>query len=119
MKRYVGIENWKSKTRIGVTEEEKRVWQPIIISVRIELTNTALKDQIENTVNYDEVICLFSQCLQMHIFSLIETLADYLANLILENTAATTVWLCVKKPKAAAEAEYAYTIVEMEREKLP
>lgn len=80
------IKNFRVKTLIGINAEEKKVEQEIILNIRLKFNfKKAVKsDNIPDTVNYSTLTKRIINFVENSKFNLIETLADKIANLCLE-----------------------------------
>lgn len=93
----------------GVFDFEKEQGQEFIVDVEIE-TNFAQavkNDTVESTVNYADVAAIAVEGITQQRFDLIETLADYIAQRVLELAGVNAVAVTVHKPQAPIQAEFA------------
>lgn len=104
---------------IGVSPKERRKKQEIGIDVELflDIKKAAQTDEIKNTVNYSEVYSLLKEIVEKNKSKLIETMAQNIANKILDNFSVSKVLVRVKKPKALADRNVNYVAVEILREK--
>jgi 7,8-dihydroneopterin aldolase/epimerase/oxygenase len=92
----------KTETIIGIYDWERQVRQTVLIDVEIgaDIRKAALTDSIEDTLNYKRVakrVLAFVEASQFH---LVETLAEHLAMLILEEFGVGWVRITLSKPGA-------------------
>jgi 7,8-dihydroneopterin aldolase/epimerase/oxygenase len=92
----------KTETIIGIYDWERQVRQTVLIDVEIsaDIRKAALTDSIEDTLNYKRVakrVLAFVEASQFH---LVETLAEHLAMLILEEFGVAWVRITLSKPGA-------------------
>ena len=86
----------------GVDEWEKTTPQPFIISVKLglDLSEAAQTDQVENTVHYGQLYTAIKDFAENNSFSLIETLAQSIAELCLTYDRIATARVSVEKTQA-------------------
>ena len=92
----------KTETIIGIYDWERQVRQTVLIDVEIsaDIRKAALTDSIEDTLNYKRVakrVLAFVEASQFH---LVETLAEHVAMLILEEFGVGWVRITLSKPGA-------------------
>jgi len=109
------IKNAKFLCNVGVTEEERKEKQKIIVDVELYFDMKDITDSIENTIDYSEVNKKIKELIEKKGYNLIETLAKEIADSVLKNFNTEKVHIIVKKLNAIPDAEYAG--VEMTREK--
>lgn len=104
----IKIKNAHYSANIGITKKEKRFAQPIIMDIMLNYTiaKAASSDDIKNTINYSEINKSIQRLLDEKEFKLIETLAETVTTLILDNFPVDSVKLEVKKPQALKNVEY-------------
>jgi FolB domain-containing protein len=108
------LDNLRLKCRIGVTDEERRAPQEVIIDIGliINLKRAGTSDNLDDTVNYREALQQVSQFVSTNEFRLIEALAERLASLVLETPSVERVSVRVRKAKYSSEPSIG---VEIER----
>ena len=79
---YIELNNIIAATRLGVTAEEQSKIQDIVINLKLykELKLPGISDNVEDTINYANVINFIYQELTKTKFHLIESLAEHLIN---------------------------------------
>ena len=92
------------KTRIGIHEWEQRILQVLLIDIRIEIDLSACNNQLENTIDYDALCQRVTTFVESQNFSLIETVAEKVAEVIKEEFKVATVRVSVSKPHAVKNA---------------
>jgi len=101
----VFIENLRLDCRVGVTDEERRQPQKVLVDVTLalDLGRAAATKDIEDTVDYREAKRLFSQFVSTGEFVLLESLAEGVAALALDRFEVERVVVRVRKEKYSAE----------------
>jgi dihydroneopterin aldolase len=92
----------KTEAIIGIFDWERQVRQTVILDIEIsaDTLKAALSDSIEDTLNYKRIakrVLAFVEASQFH---LVETLAEHIAMLILEEFGVAWVRLSLSKPGA-------------------
>jgi dihydroneopterin aldolase len=113
----VEIRGLKLRGRHGVTDEERRAEQPIIVSLaaRLDSRPAAMLDDLASTLDYEEAVRIISKIVTGESYALLETLADRIARSILGNTRVLDVWVRVAKPQAPLPEEVDEVAVEVSR----
>jgi 7,8-dihydroneopterin aldolase/epimerase/oxygenase len=104
--------------RHGVLEGERRDGWPFLYDVWLELSDSALSDQIEDTVDYREVAACVRDVSDGRRFHLLEALAATIADTLLERFQPERVRVRVRKPGlevAGLPAAHSAATVERER----
>ena len=93
------LHGMKAETLIGVYDCERKNKQTLILDLDIGVAEqSALSDDINDTVHYAEVCELVRKSLAEQRFQLLEALAEHVAELILQNFNAVSVRVRVVKP---------------------
>lgn len=102
------IDSLKVSCIIGVKPEERLTPQEVIIdiSLKFDLSKAAGSDNIEDTVDYDDLTRKIVKFISKSNFKLLEKLAHEVAKLAKEYTKAAEVNIIVKKPSAIKDARY-------------
>ena len=109
----VRLEGLEIAGRHGVEDDERRESRPFLYDIRIEVSDAALSDRIEDAVDYREVAECVREVSDGRQFSLIETLAAAVADAILERFQVERVRVRVRKPTpAGVPAAYSAATVE-------
>ena len=108
------INNLTAKCQIGLTEEERATPQTIWIDLElaVDAAKAALRDRVEDAVDYAELISEVQATVHRAPYNLLETLADHLAILILGRFKVS--WVRVKVKKRALPG-IDHAAVEVER----
>jgi len=103
----------EASCRLGVSEREQAVPQPVWIDVDlgIDAVKAAARDEMANAVDYAVLVSSVRALAQARAYRLMETLAETIAALILERFETPQVRVRVKK-KALAGVGYAAVDVE-------
>jgi dihydroneopterin aldolase len=83
--------------RHGATEGERAVGQTFLYDVRLELSDAALSDRLEDTVNYVEVAETVRAVSDARQFQLLEALAAAVADAVIERFSLERVRVRVRK----------------------
>lgn len=104
---------------IGVTEEERKNKQEIIIDLKLffDSLNAIQSDNIKNTINYSEIYELIKKIAEEKQYNLIEAMAENVAEEIFSNFNVNKVVVRIKKPNALADRNVKYVAVEISRSK--
>jgi dihydroneopterin aldolase len=92
----------KTETIVGIFDWERQVKQTVVIDLEFsaDIRKAALTDSIDDTLNYKGVakrVLVFVEASQFH---LVETLAEHLAMLVLEDFGVQWVSVALSKPGA-------------------
>ncbi len=104
---------------IGVFPEERRERQDVIINIVMECDHSeaARTDRLENAVDYKSIKKQIVALVEKSRFQLLETLADRIAKLCMENRGVQKATVTVDKPGALRFARS--VAVEVTRERRP
>jgi FolB domain-containing protein len=111
------IQDLLVRTVLGVSEEERRDKQDVLISVALA-TDTALPgktDDLADAVNYRTITKRILALAERSSFRLIERFAEEIASLCLEEPRVTGVRVTVEKPGALRFARSISVTIERER----
>lgn len=102
------------ETIIGIYDWERRVRQRLLIDLDMAHDNRvpAASESIEDALDYEAISKRIDQFLQENHFLLIETLAEELAELLLQVFSISWLRLTVAKPGAVAAATEVGVIIE-------
>jgi dihydroneopterin aldolase len=102
--------------RHGVLEGERRDGQTFLYDVWLELSDAALSDRIEDTVDYREVAACVRDVSEGNRFDLLEALAAAVADALVERFRLEHVRVRVRKPGLqVAGLPAAYSAASVER----
>lgn len=102
----------------GVLEQEKITPQPFIVDIELELDleKAATEDDLNETVNYDEVAKLVVEAIKGPSLNLIEALADRVATRVLHSfDLIDEVKVTVHKPKAPISVPFGDVSVTLKK----
>lgn len=103
---------------IGVKPHEKKRRQPIVINLELDVAETGRIQSLADVVCYDDLTQRIKALLARGHVGLIETLAEDIAALALEDPRVRLVRLRIEKPQAIAEAASVGIAIER-RQKRP
>ena len=92
----------KTETIVGIFDWERQVKQTVIMDIEFsaDIAKAALSDSIDDTLNYKRVAKRVLAFVDGSSFHLVETLAEHVAMLILEEFGVS--WVCVSLSKPGA-----------------
>jgi len=104
----------------GVLEQEKLNEQEFVVDIalKLDLHKAAKKDDLKETVNYDELAKLVHEIIKGPTMNLIEALAGKIADRVLSDfKIVEKVKVTVHKPKAPISVPFTDVSVTLERER--
>src|SRR5271170_91007 len=92
----------KTEAIIGIFDWERQVRQTVLLDIEIsaDILKAALTDSIEDTLNYKRVAKRVLAFVEGSQFHLVETLAEHIAMLVLEEFGIAWVKIVLSKPGA-------------------
>lgn len=92
----------KTETIVGIFDWERQVKQTVVLDIEFsaDIRKAALTDSIDDTLNYKRVAKRVLAFVEESSFHLVESLAEHVAMLILEEFAVTWVRISLSKPGA-------------------
>ena len=102
--------------RHGALEAEREGLQPFLYDVELELEEPASDDLVQ-TADYREVVALIRDVSLSRQFHLLESLAETLADALLERFPARSVYVRVRKPRVELGLPVDYTAASVRRER--
>ena len=92
----------KTETIVGIFDWERQVKQTVVLDIEFsgDIRKAALTDSIDDTLNYKRVAKRVLSFVEESRFHLVETLAEHVAMLILEEFAVAWVSISLSKPGA-------------------
>ena len=114
----INIKNIEVFARHGVIPEENVLGQKFVISAALylDLREAGITGNLAKTLDYSEICHVIKSFIEESTFSLIESVAERLAEkLLIDNPIAQKVWLEVKKPWAPISVHLETVSVEIER----
>jgi dihydroneopterin aldolase len=110
----------KTEAIIGIFDWERQVKQTVIVDIEIsaDVRKAALSDSIDDTLNYKRVAKRVLAFVEASSFHLVETLAEHIAMLILQDFGIAWVRISLSKPGAIRSSRDVGVIVERDRNDL-
>jgi dihydroneopterin aldolase len=92
----------KTETIVGIFDWERQVKQTVVMDIEFsaDIRKAALSDSIDDTLNYKRVAKRVLAFVDESSFHLVETLAEHVAMLILEDFGVSWVQISLSKPGA-------------------
>lgn len=113
----VRIKDLRVETRIGVTPEERSQPQPVLINVDVltDLTAAGKSDELEETVDYGEVVTLVMEVARGANSKLLEHLAERIAAAIAPLRGVNGVTVEIGKEQPPLDEDVGRVAVRIER----
>jgi dihydroneopterin aldolase len=110
----------KTEAIIGIFDWERQVKQTVIVDIEIgaDIRKAALSDSIDDTLNYKRVAKRVLAFVEASKYHLVETLAEQLAMLLLEEFGIAWVRLSLSKPGAIRSSRDVGVTLERSRDDL-
>ncbi|MEX0941343.1 MAG: dihydroneopterin aldolase [Pseudomonadales bacterium] len=110
----ISVEGLTIDAIIGVHDWEKTTPQPVVIDVDLytDTRAAAQKDDLTQTPGYGDLARIVTDFVQTSRFNLIETLAEQLSVLILENFSVARIRIRISKPSAIKNATNVSVTIE-------
>jgi len=107
----------KTEAIIGIFDWERQVKQTVIVDIEIsaDVRKAALSDSIDDTLNYKKIAKRVLAFVESSQFHLVETLAEHIAMLILEDFGVPWVGLSLSKPGAIRSSRDVGVTLERDR----
>ena len=107
----------KTEAIIGIFDWERQVKQTVIIDIEIsaDVRKAALSDSIEDTLNYKKIAKRVLTFVENSQFHLVETLAERIAMLILDEFGVSNVSITLSKPGAIRSSRDVGVMIERGR----
>lgn len=104
---WIFIEGLEARCVIGIFDWERRVKQKVRIDLEIltDALKAARRDRVEDTVNYKQVAKFVLAKVSKTRFSLVESLAEFIARLCLKAFGLREITVRVSKPGAIRGAQ--------------
>ena len=104
----------KTETIVGIFDWERQVKQTVLIDVEFsaDIRKAALTDSIDDTLNYKGVAKRVLTFVEASSFHLVETLAEHIAMLLLEEFSVAWVRIALSKPGAIRSSRDVGVILE-------
>ncbi|SRR5258708_2597125 len=106
---------------IGFIDWERRVRQTVVVDIElpVDCRRAARNDEVADTLDYKKVAKRVLTFIEASEFKLVETLAEHLARLVLEEFAVEWVRVALNKPGAIRNARDVGVVIERTRADLP
>jgi dihydroneopterin aldolase len=112
----VEVQGLELRGHHGASEGEQERGQTFLFDLRLEVSDAALSDRIEDAVDYREVVRVVQEISDGRRFALLEALAAATADAILERFPVEQVRVRVRKPEVRpAGQSVAWTAATVER----
>jgi len=110
-----GLEAW---TTIGIYDWEKQIKQKLILDLELgtDIKKAADNDDIQYTLDYKAISHRIHEVIEVNRFELVETVAERVANLIMDEFDVPWLKLKVLKPGAVSIARNVGVIIERSRQ---
>ena len=110
----------KTEAIIGIFDWERQVKQTVLVDIEIsaDIRKAALSDSIDDTLNYKRVAKRVLAFVEVSQFHLVETLAEHIAMLLLEDFGLAWVRIALSKPGAIRNSRDVGVLVERDRKDL-
>jgi dihydroneopterin aldolase len=110
----------KTETIVGIFDWERQVKQTIVMDIQFsaDIAKAALSDSIDDTLNYKAVAKRVLAFVDESSFHLVETLAEHVAMLILEEFGVSWVSIALSKPGAIRSSRDVGVMLERTRQDL-
>jgi 7,8-dihydroneopterin aldolase/epimerase/oxygenase len=105
-------------THFGVTEAEREIGQRLLLDLRLDVgdVDATLTDRLEDTIDYSEVCQMANLVAQQRTYKTLERLCTAIADRLLENYDAHSVWIKAAKPEPPMALPVSEVSVEVWRE---
>jgi 7,8-dihydroneopterin aldolase/epimerase/oxygenase len=110
----------KTETIVGIFDWERQVKQAVVVDIEFsaDIAKAALSDSIDDTLNYKAVAKRVLAFVDDSSFHLVETLAEHVAMLILEEFGVSWVGITLSKPGAIRNSRDVGVMLERTRQDL-
>jgi dihydroneopterin aldolase len=110
----------KTEAIIGIFDWERQVKQTVIVDIEIsaDIRKAALSDSIDDTLNYKRIAKRVLAFVEESKFHLVETLAEHIAMLVLEDFGVAWVRISLSKPGAIRSSRDVGVSLERDRNDL-
>ena len=110
----------KTEVIIGIFDWERQVKQTVLIDIELsaDIRKAALTDSIADTLNYKAVAKRILAFVEDSQFHLVETLAEHIAMVVLEDFGVAWVSIVLSKPGAVRSSRDVGVALERDRSRL-
>lgn len=114
MKSKIIIKKAQFQCNVGITEQERSKKQEIIIDIDMfcNIKKSTQTDNIKDTIDYFKVHAGIKKIIENKQYNLLETIANKIADYILENYNIKKISILIQKPNAFKKVEYAGIRIE-------
>jgi dihydroneopterin aldolase len=114
------IQALKTEAIIGIFDWERQVKQTVVIDLELgfDIRKAALSDSIDDTLNYKALAKRVLAFVSASSFHLVESLAEHIAMLVLEEFGVAHVSLILSKPGALRSSRNVGISIERDRSRL-
>ena len=112
----IRILDWDLACLVGVYEEERRAPRTIRVDLTIHLPAADRRDDLARTVDYARLQQAIAEALAATAYRLIESVAERIAAVVLNDTRVAAVTVCVGKPGALPGARTVEVEITRSRE---
>lgn len=108
------LKELKSEAIIGIFDWERQVKQTVLIDLEmsVDVRKAAASDSIEDTLNYKRVAKRLLEFIEQSSFHLVETLAEHIARVVIEEFHVQWVKVALNKPGAIRSSRSVGIIIE-------
>lgn len=92
-------------THIGIHAWEQKILQPLLIDLCIPTDFSTCNNELANTIDYAKLCLLVTTFVESNTFTLIETVAEQIAQLIKESFNVAQLSVSISKPLAINNAK--------------
>jgi len=92
-------------THIGIHDWEQRILQQLLIDIHIPIDIANCNNQLSNTIDYDQLCQRVTTFVESNTFSLIETVAEKVVQLIKDEFQVKQLTVSISKPHAIKNAK--------------
>lgn len=95
---FIFVEGLEVEASVGIYERERRATQPLEISLTFGVPDAAAeRDDIRDTIDYDQVVARIHSILADRHFNLLETLGEFLVAMLFDEFGAPWVRISIAK----------------------
>ena len=112
------LQNLRVETIVGIWDWERKMRQTVSIdlSMGADIRKAAASDEIDSTLNYKLVAKRVQQFVEGARFKLVETMAEKIAALVLDEFDMPWIEVRVSKPRAIRNAENVGVVIRREKQ---
>lgn len=112
------LQNLRVETIVGIWDWERKMRQTVSIDLNMgaDIRKAAASDEIDSTLNYKLVAKRVQQFVEGAHFKLVETMAEKIAALVLDEFDMPWIEVRVSKPRAIRNAENVGVVIRREKQ---